>query len=249
MSGHSRWAGIKHKKAIIDSKRGKAFTRLIREVTIAAKVGGGKPEFNPRLRSAIEAAKAANMPADNIKRGIQKGTGEIPGVSFEEVAYEGYGPGGVAVIIEATTDNKNRTTSEIRFLFADHGGNMGETGCVSWMFESKGQILISKTGVSEDKVTELAIESGADDIHTDGDSYEVITAPSELESVKKKLTDAKLTIEHAEVALIPKNTVKLEGDQAKRCLDLMNMLDEHEDVKTVTANFDIDQSILDKVSG
>ncbi len=250
MSGHSRWAGIKHKKAIIDAKRGKVFTRLIREVTIAAKQGGGKVESNPRLRKAIEDAKAANMPADNIKRAVQKGTGEIPGMSFEEMSYEGYGPGGVALFVEVTTDNKNRTTSEIRHLFAEHGGNMGESGSVAWMFENKGSIIIPKSGASEDKVTEIAIEAGAEDIKTDHDSmFEVITAPADLETVKGKLVEAKIPIENAEIAFVPKNTIHLEGDEATRCLGLVNALDEHEDVKSVNANFDIDQEIIDKVSG
>ncbi len=249
MSGHSRWAGIKHKKAIIDAKRGKVFTRLIREVTIAARVGGGKPESNPRLRSAIETAKAANMPADNIKRAIQKGTGEIPGMTIEETSYEGYGPGGVALFVEVTTDNKNRTTSELRHLFSIHGGNMGESGSVSWMFESKGQIIISPSATTEEKLTELAIEAGAEDIHADEEGFEVLTAPADLETVKAEIQEAKIPIENAQISLIPKNSIHLEGDEARKCLELVNALDEHEDVKSVNANFDIDKEILDKVSG
>lgn len=249
MSGHSRWAGIKHKKAIIDAKRGKVFTRLGRELTIAAKQGGGKPESNPRLRAAIEAARGANMPQDTIKRAIQRGTGELPGVVFEETTYEGYGPGGVAVFVQATTDNKNRTTSDIRHMFSAHGGNLGESGSVSWMFEQKGDITVLKSAVDEEKITNLAIDSGAEDIKTDDDEvYEIITAPADFETVKAKLADAKIELASAEVTLIPKNTVSLELDQAKRCLDLMDALEEYDDVKTATANFDISKEIMEKVS-
>jgi YebC/PmpR family DNA-binding regulatory protein len=248
MSGHSRWAGIKHKKAIIDSKRGKVFTRLGREVTMAAKQGGGKPESNPRLRKAIEDARAANMPQDNIKRAIQRGTGELPGVQFEEMTYEGYGPGGVAVFIEATTDNKNRTTSEIRHILADHGGNLGESGSVAWMFEKKGYITVDKKAADEEQLTNLAIEFGAEDIKTQDDEiYEIITAPADLEIIKEKLTDSKMPITSAEVSLIPKNTVPLDGNQARRCLDLMSALEEHEDVKTANANFDISKETMEQV--
>jgi YebC/PmpR family DNA-binding regulatory protein len=249
MSGHSRWAGIKHKKAIIDSKRGKIFTRVAREITIAAKQGGGKPENNPRLRKAIEDARAVNMPAENVKRAVQRGTGELPGVQFEEVKYEGYGPGGVAVIIDATTDNKNRTTSEIRHMLDAHGGNLGESGSVAWMFEHKGYLAVPKSGVDEEKITALAIDLGAEDIKTDDASvFEIITAPADFETIKGKLAEAKIPFETAEISFIPKNTVPLEGDQAKRCLDLMNLLDEHDDVTTATANFDISQETMDKIS-
>lgn len=249
MSGHSRWAGIKHKKAIIDSKRGKVFTRVAREVTIAAKQGGGKPENNPRLRKAIEDARAVNMPAENVKRAVQRGTGELPGVSFEEVTYEGYGPGGVAVIIKATTDNKNRTTADIRHFLDAHGGNLGETGSVSWMFENKGYFSVSKSSIDEEKLTTLAIDLGAEDIKTeDSDVYEIITTPADFDNIKAKLTEAKIAIENSEVTFIPKNTIPLEGDEAKRCLDLMNILDEYDDVTTAHANFDISQETMDKLS-
>jgi YebC/PmpR family DNA-binding regulatory protein len=249
MSGHSRWAGIKHKKAIIDSKRGKVFTRVAREITIAAKQGGGKPENNPRLRKAIEDARGVNMPAENVKRAVQRGTGELPGVSFEEVKYEGYGPGGVAVIIDATTDNKNRTTSEIRHLLDSHGGNLGESGSVSWIFEHKGYLAVPKSSIDEEKITTLAIELGAEDIKTDDPAvYEITTAPADFETIKTKLAEAKVTFDTAELGLIPKTTVPLEGDQAKRCLDLMNILDEHDDVTTAHANFDISQETMDKIS-
>ncbi len=248
MSGHSKWAGIKHKKAIIDAKKGKVFTRVAREIVIAARQGGGKPEANPRLRKAIEDARAANMPQDNVKRAIQKGTGEIPGVSFEEMTYEGYGPGGVAVFIEATTDNKNRTTSDLRHIFDSHGGNLGETGSVGFMFEQKGFIIVAKSSMPEDKITDLIIDAGADDIKTEDDVYEIYTPPHGMEAVKAKLTEAKVPVQSAEVMLIPKNTVPLEGDVAKRCLDLMNVLDDYDDVKTATANFDISQETMEKVT-
>lgn len=249
MSGHSRWAGIKHKKAIIDSKRGKVFTRIAREVTIAAKQGGGKPDSNPRLRAAIEIARAANMPQDNIKRAIQKGTGEIPGMEIVETTYEGYGPGGVAIFIEATTDNKNRTTAEMRHMFSEHGGNMGESGSVSWIFESKGYITVSKESADEEKLTNLAIELGAEDIKTeDEDVFEIITTPADFETIKTKISEAKIPVASAELTLIPKNTVPLEGDHAKRCLDLMDTLESHDDVKTANANFDISKETMEKVS-
>lgn len=248
MSGHSRWAGIKHKKAIIDAKRGKVFTRIIREVTIAAKQGGGKIEANPRLRKAVEDAKAANMPQDNIKRAIQKGTGELPGSEFVETTYEGYGPAGVAVFVEATTDNKNRTTSEIRHMFSEHGGNLGESGSVSWMFEKKGYITVDKKGVDEEKITTLAIDLGAEDIKSDDDIYEIFTAPNDFQTIKDKLTEAKIAIASAELSLLPKNSVTLDEDQARKCLALMDALDEHEDVKTANANFDISKEIMEKVS-
>lgn len=249
MSGHSKWAGIKHKKAIIDNKRGKVFTRIAREIVIAAKQGGGKPEANPRLRKAIEDARGANMPQDNIKRAIQKGTGEIPGVVFEEMTYEGYGPGGVAVFVEATTDNKNRTTSDLRHLFDAHGGNLGESGSVAFMFEQKGYIGVPKSSIDEETIMALAIDAGADDIKTDDDDvYEIYTAPADFEAIKGKLAGAKVPLSGAEVSLIPKNTVPLEDNAARRCLDLMNALEEHDDVKSVTANFDISRETMEKVS-
>jgi len=248
MSGHSRWAGIKHKKAIIDSKKGKVFTRVAREITIAARQGGGKPEANPRLRKAIEDARAVNMPQDNVKRAIQKGTGEIPGVVFEEMTYEGYGPGGVAVLIEATTDNKNRTTSDLRHMLDEHGGNLAGSGSVAFIFEQKGFFSVPKASIAEDKITELAIEAGAEDIKTEDDVYEITTAPSDFEAVKAKLAEAKVQTETAELSLIPKNTVALEGQQAKRCLDLMEALEEYDDVKNVHANFDISKETMEKVT-
>ncbi len=248
MSGHSRWAGIKHKKAIIDAKKGKVFTRIAREISVAAKAGGGKPDSNPRLRTAIEDARAMNMPQENVKRAIQKGTGELPGASYEEVTYEGYGPGGVAVFVEGTTDNKNRTTSEIRKMFSEHGGNMGESGCVAWMFETKGLITVPKESISEDQLTTLAIDFGAEDIKSDDEFYEIITAPHDFEVVKTKLVEAKVNLNSADVTALPKNTVALQGDDARKCLELVSALDDHEDIKNAYANFDIPKDILEKVT-
>jgi YebC/PmpR family DNA-binding regulatory protein len=249
MSGHSRWAGIKHKKAIIDAKKGKVFTRIAREIMVAARTGGGKVDSNPRLRAAVEDARAANMPQENVKRAIQKGTGELPGMMIEEVTYEGYGPAGVAIFVEGTTDNKNRTTSDIRHIFDAHGGNMGASGSVSWIFETKGYITIPKGSVDEEKITALAIDLGAEDIKTDDtEVYEVFTAPADFETIKNKLTEAKLTMEGASINLIPKTTVKLQGDQAVSCLKLVEALDEYEDVKSVNANFDIDEKEMEKLS-
>ncbi len=248
MSGHSRWAGIKHKKMAQDAKRGKIFTKIIRELTIAARQGGGNPENNPRLRKAIEMAKEFNMPQDNVKKAIMRGTGEIPGTVYEEVVYEGYGPGGVAVILEATTDNKNRTTAEIRKIFNQYGGSLGETGCVSWNFEQKGYITINKTDVSEEELMNLALEYGAEDFKSDDDEvYEIITSPSNFEEIKQNL-EKKFKLQQTEVMLVPKTYVKLEGSQAEQILKLMDALEEHDDVKNVYANFDIPRDILEKMS-
>lgn len=239
MSGHSKWAGIKHKKAIIDAKRGKVFTRIGRELTIAAKQGGN-PESNARLRKAIEDAKAANMPTDNIKKAIQRGTGELPGVTYEEFVYEGYGPGGVAVMIEVTTDNKNRTHSEIKKIFSSHGGNLGDTGCVGWMFQPKGYIAIEKSKVKEDELMNIAIEGGADDVKSDDESvYEIFTSPSDFEKIKKSLLDKKIPIETAENTMIPSTYIKLEGNEARKMIELMDELEENDDVKNVHSNFEI----------
>lgn len=250
MSGHSRWAGIKHKKAVVDAKRGKIFTRIAREITVAAKQGGGKPENNPRLRKAIEDARNVNMPQENVKRAVQRGTGELPGAVFEEVTYEGYGPGGVAVFVEGTTDNRNRTTSEIRKIFADHGGNMGESGCVAWMFELKGYLTVPKAAAEEEKLTNAAIDLGADDIKADDEEmFEITTAPADLESFKTKLQEAGFTVNSADITFLPKNTVPLTGDDARRCLELMDAFDDHDDVKTAYANFDIPKEIVEQVNG
>jgi YebC/PmpR family DNA-binding regulatory protein len=246
MSGHSKWSTIKHKKGRADAKRGKIFTKIIREITVSAREGGGDPESNPRLRSAVSAAKAANMPADNIKRAIQRGTGEIPGVSYEEISFEGYGPGGVAVMLQLLTDNRNRTTPEIRHLFTKHGGNLGENGCVSWLFTRKGMILIPRTeDLEEDRVLELALESGAEDLDTaDEDYYRVFTSPEELHQVKESLEQAGLAVEAAQFEMEPSSTTRLEGKQAHQMVRLMDAFEDHDDVQNVWANFDIDDELL-----
>jgi YebC/PmpR family DNA-binding regulatory protein len=249
MSGHSKWAGIKHKKAKVDAQRGRTFTKIIREVTVAARVGGGDPDGNPRLRLAIEKAKAVNMPQDNIQRAIQKGTGELPGTSYEEYIYEGYGPGGVAVLLEIVTDNKNRTAPEIRKAFAKYGGNLGESGCVAWMFEKKGLIQVDAAAADEDRLLGVVLEAGAEDVRRSDDTFEVITAPKDLERVKESLAKEKIEIAEGEVTMLPQSTVKLEGKQAQQVLQLMEMLEEHDDVQNVYANFDIPEEIMAAVTG
>jgi len=247
MGGHSHWAGIKHKKAIADAKKGKVYTRLIREIAIAAREGGGDVSGNPRLRKAMEDARAANMPSDNVDRAVLRGLGKLPGSAIEEVTFEGYGPGGVAVMLEATTDNKNRTTAEIRKIFSAHGGNLGETGCVSWVFQQKGLIEVEKSKAPEDKVFELAIEAGADDVRTDeADIYTVVTVPSEFEKVKKALTSASIALASASVTLLPSTEVNLEGENASKILSLMEALEEHDDVKNVYANYNVPDEVLAK---
>ncbi|HBE89057.1 MAG TPA: YebC/PmpR family DNA-binding transcriptional regulator [Elusimicrobia bacterium] len=246
MGGHSHWAGIKHKKAITDAKKGKAFTKIIKEITIAARLSGGDPAHNPRLRKAMDDAKAANMPLDNVKRAVMKGTGQLPGAMYEDVMYEGYGPAQVALMIEATTDNKNRAFSEIRKIVEDHGGNLG--GSVAWMFDSKGFITVPKAGLQEDALMEAAIEAGADDVkNAEGDSYEVVTAPQDLDKVKNALTAKGMTVASAEITMIPKNEVDVPEEKAKQVIDLMNDLEDHEDVKKVYSNFNIPDEILAKL--
>jgi YebC/PmpR family DNA-binding regulatory protein len=246
MSGHSRWAGIKHKKGLADAKRGKLFTKIIREISIAARTGGGNPEGNPRLRKAMEDAREANMPSDNIKKAVQRGTGEIPGVHYEELVYEGYGPSGVAVMVEVTTDNKNRTAGEIRRIFSTRNGNLGETGSVGWVFEHKGVIIVEKSKAKEDELMDLVLDAGADDLNADDpDTFEVSTQPRDLEKVKKALEAKNVPILSAEVTMLPKNYVKLTGDPATQMLGLMNDLEDHDDVKTVYANFDIPKDIIE----
>lgn len=248
MSGHSKWAGIKHKKAAVDAKRGKIFTRIIREIVIACKEGGGQPENNARLRKAIESAKEANMPADNIKKAVQRGTGEIPGAVYEELTYEGYGPAGVAVMVEATTDNKNRTASEMRKLFSSNGGNMGESGCVSWMFSQKGYIGVEKTKADEEQLMTLALELGADDFRTeDEDLYEILTKPSDYEAVKKGLEEKGIPLAAAELSYQPQTYVKLSGKDAEKMLSLMDELEAHDDVKNVYSNFDISKEEMEAI--
>lgn len=243
MSGHSRWAGIKHKKAAVDAKKGKVFTRIIREITIAAKMGGAAVESNPRLRKAIEDSKAANMPSDNVKKAIQRGTGELPGVVFEEVSYEGYGPGGVAVLVTGTTDNRNRTSPDLRKIFADHGGNMGESGCVAWNFTMKGLIVVEKSAFSdEEKLMNAALDAGAEDIKTDHpEVFEVITAPADFEKVKAALAAASIPTASAEVTLLPGTTVALKGADAEKMIRLIDALEAHDDVKDVYSNADIQE--------
>ncbi len=247
MSGHSKWATTKHKKAATDAKRGKIFTKLAKEITVAAKLGGGDPGGNPRLRTAIAKAKSVSLPAENIKRAIQKGTGELPGVSYEEVIYEGYGPGGVAVIVEVMTDNRNRTVSEIRNIFSKAGGNMGEAGCVSWMFHKKGYMVASSSKADEDKLMSLALDSGAEDMQTEDDNFVITTAPNDFENVKKALEDAGVALDVAEITMIPQTYVKLDGKEAQQMLRLVETLEDNDDVQNVYANFDIPAEVMNAV--
>jgi YebC/PmpR family DNA-binding regulatory protein len=246
MSGHSKWAGIKHKKAIVDAKRGKAFSKLSKEISVAAKIGGGNPEMNPRLRMAVDNAKGLNMPGDNIKRAIQKGTGELPGAVYEETVYEGYGPAGVAIMLEVMTDNKNRTVGEIRHILTKHNGNMGETGCVSWMFDKKGYILVTKSAGDEDTIMSIALDAGAEDFKNDPEeeNYEIITAPEDYNSVKEFLEKKDIPLNLAEITMIPQNYIKLESKDAGKMLKLMDLLEDHDDVQNVYANFDIPDELM-----
>jgi YebC/PmpR family DNA-binding regulatory protein len=244
MAGHSKWKQIKRKKAITDQKRGASWTKVIREITVAAKAGGGDPGGNPRLRTAIDAARAVNMPADNIERAIKKGTGELEGAVYEEVTYEGYGPGGAAVIIEATTDNANRTVAEVRHAFSRNGGNLGSTNSVAWMFERKGQVWLDGTRYDEDATLEAALDAGAEDFVKEGDQYLISTTPHGFHAVQDALKARKYTIESAELAMVPKSSVKIEGKQAEQMLRLMETLEELDDVSKVFSNFDIDASAM-----
>jgi len=245
MSGHSKWSTIKHKKAKIDAEKGKAFTKLIKEITTAARQGGGDENANPRLRTAVLAAKAANMPMLNIDRAIKKGIGELPGVVYEEKIYEGYGPGGVAIMIETLTDNTNRTTSDIRHHLTKHQGNLGESGCVSWMFQDKGLIVIQRQDCDEDKLMELVLEAGADDMTVEEDVFGIVMAPSRFEGIKTVLDKNRIPMASAEITTIPKTTIKVEGKQAEQILKLMEALDELDDVQHVYSNFDIDENELE----
>jgi len=249
MSGHSKWATIKHKKGALDAKRGKIFTRLIKEISIAAKNGGGDPDANPRLRGAILAAKSENMPADNIKRAIQRGTGELPGATYEEFSLEGYGPGGVAILLDINTDNRNRTVSEIRHAFGKNGGNMASAGAVAYLFHKKGDIVIPKAAAKEDDLMGIVLEAGADDLRDDGESWEVLTDPSAYEAVLEAVKKAGIEPASASVSMVPQNYIKLEGTQASTMIRLMEALEEHDDVQNVHANFDIDQKLLEEVAG
>jgi len=249
MSGHSKWATIKHKKGALDAKRGKIFTRLIKEITIAAKNGGGDPDSNPRLRGAIAAAKAENMPADNIKRAVQRGTGELPGATYEEFSLEGYGPGGVAVLVDINTDNRNRTVSEIRHAFGKNGGNMAEAGAVSWMFHKKGDIVVPKSSAKEDDLMGIVLEAGSEDLRDDGENWEVLSEPSAYEAILDALKTAGVTPASSSVSMIPQNYIKLEGPQATQMIRLVEALEENDDVQNVHSNFDIDQKLLEEVAG
>ncbi|MFP6600053.1 MAG: YebC/PmpR family DNA-binding transcriptional regulator [Deltaproteobacteria bacterium] len=242
MSGHSKWHSIRHKKAVKDARRGKLFTKLIKELTVAARMGGGDPEGNPRLRAAVAAARANSMPVDNIDRAIKKGSGELEGVNYEDVSYEGYGPGGMAVLIECVTDNRNRTVAEVRHLFDKHGGNLGENGCVAWMFDRVGQIRVA--GADEESVFTAAADAGASDVQDEGGVCVVTTAPEDLERVRVRLDLEGMSIDSAEIVLEPKSTVELSGGDAGRALKLIDLLDDHEDVQRVSANFDIDDEEL-----
>jgi YebC/PmpR family DNA-binding regulatory protein len=249
MSGHSKWATIKHKKGALDAKRGKIFTRLIKEITMAAKSGGGDPEGNPRLRTAVAAAKAENMPADNIKRAIQRGTGELPGATYEEIQFEGYGPGGVALLVNVTTDNRNRTVSEIRHAFTKGGGNLGEAGSVAWMFHKKGSIVVPKAKAKEDDLMNIVLENGGEDLNDDGENWEVTTDPGSYEAVLEAIKKAGMEVVHSEVGMVPQNYVKLEGPAASQMIRLLETIEDHDDVQNVYSNFDVDQKQLEEVAG
>jgi YebC/PmpR family DNA-binding regulatory protein len=247
MSGHSKWSSIKHKKAATDAKRGKIFTKLIKEITVAARMGGGDIEANPRLRAAVQAGKAENMPKDNIERAIKKGTGELEGVSYEEIIYEGYGPGGAAVLVESLTDNKNRTVADIRSIFGKNGGNLGENGCVAWMFDKKGYIAVERSAVDEDTLMETALEAGAEDIREDNGNYEVITEPGDFEAIKDAINKASIPFNDAEVTMLPQNTTNLTGKEAEQMLRLMEMLEDYDDVQKVYTNADIPEEIINNM--
>ncbi len=248
MSGHSKWSSIKHKKGAADARRGKIFTKLIKEITVAARLGGGDPEGNPRLRAAIAAAKAENMPKENIERGIKKGTGELEGTSYEEANYEGYGPGGVAVLVDCLTDNKNRTVADVKHLFERHGGNLGEPGCVAWMFQKKGLIVFEKHKVDEEQLLNLALEAGAEDVKEQETEFEVIMDPADFEAIKSAVDEAGLPYTFSEVTMVPKNTVDVEGKKAQQLLNLMQALEDHDDISHVYANFDISDKVMEALS-
>ena len=242
MSGHSKWHSIKHKKGALDAKRGKLFTKFIKELTVAARTGGGDPDANARLRKAISDAKAGNMPNDTIDRAIRRGTGAEEGVNYEEITYEGYGPGGVALLIEAVTDNRNRTVAEIRHIFSKQGGNLGESGSVGWLFEKKGYLVVSKSAKPEEELFDIAIEAGADDLRDDEDNFEIITSPENFDAVHAAVKSAGIEPQVAEVSMVPQNYVKLEGSNAQQMLRLMEALEDHDDVQKVHANFDISEA-------
>jgi len=245
MSGHSKWHSIKHKKAAADAKRGKAFTQVIKEITVAARLGGGDPNFNPRLRLVVDKAKSLNMPKENIDRAIKKGTGELEGYNLEEVTYEGYGPGGVAVLIEATTDNRNRTVSELRHLFSKYGGNLGEAGSVAWVFQKKGYLVVGRDKIGEEQLLEIALEAGAEDVNEDDGNWEILTPPEAFETVRQALESRKIPLAVEQLSMIPQSNVKLEGKSAVQMLRLMEVLEDHEDLQNVWANFDIEEKEME----
>ncbi|MEW6001425.1 MAG: YebC/PmpR family DNA-binding transcriptional regulator [Nitrospirota bacterium] len=249
MSGHSKWAQIKHKKAHVDVKKGKTFSKIVKEISVAARLGGADPAGNPRLRTAIEKAKEVNMPHENIKRAIMKGTGELPGMSFEEVFYEGYGPGGTAILLEVLTDNRNRTISEIRHIMAKSGASLGEAGCVAWMFEKKGYILVEKTKIDEDTLMSVALDAGAEDMRNDPkeDNYEIITVPDGMSKVKATIEAAGIPVSLAEITMLPKSYLQLDGKSAEQMVRLVEALEDHEDVQNVYTNFDIPDEVIAKV--
>jgi len=248
MSGHSKWSSIKHKKAAKDAKKGKLYTKLIKEITVAARMGGGDINANPRMRTAILTAKAASMPAENIDRAIKKGTGELEGVSYEEIVYEGYGPGGTAILVHVLTDNKNRTVSEMRRLFTKYGGNMGENGCVAWMFDKKGLITVDKGQIDEDRLIALVLDGGAEDVLEDDDIFEIVTPPQDFEKVRELLQRGNVAMVTAQVSMMPKSTVTLDKEFAEQALNLTSDLEDHDDVQSVAANYDIPDEIIEKAS-
>lgn len=248
MSGHSKWSTIKHKKAAKDAKKGKIFTKLIKEITVAARMGGGDINANPRLRTAVLTARGNSMPNENIERAIKKGTGELEGVTYEEIQYEGYGPGGAAIIAQVLTDNKNRTVSEIRRLFTKHGGNMGETGCVSWMFDNKGLIAIEKSQVDEERLMGIVLEAGAEDVREEDEIFEVVTSPEAFAAVKDSLDREKIAVASAQVTLMPKSTVDIDAKHVEQILKLTEELEDHDDVQSVSANFNIPTELMEKAS-
>jgi len=249
VAGHSKWAQIKHKKAHVDAKRGKIFSKIVKEISVAARLGGGDVSGNPRLRQAIEKAKEVNMPQDNIKRAIMKGTGDLPGVSYEETLYEGYGPGGVAILLEALTDNKNRTTPEIRHILSKHGGNLGEAGCVSWMFTKRGYILVEKSKIDEDSLMAAALEAGAEDMRNDPkeDSYEIISSPEDMVKIKEALESSGIPVSLAEITMLPTTYIPLDDRQAEQMLKLVDALEDNDDIQNVHTNFDIPEELVSKV--
>jgi YebC/PmpR family DNA-binding regulatory protein len=248
MSGHNKWSTIKHKKGAADAKRGKLFSKIIKEITIAARFGGGDADGNPRLRTAVNAARAANMPRENVDRAIKRGTGEIAGVNYEEMTYEGYGPGGVAVMVETLTDNKNRTVAEIRHIFEKYSGSLGESGCVSWIFKKQGVVEVDGANLDEDEVMEVALECGAQDVKKEGQTYEITTDPADLEAVRTAVEARGWKLELSEITMVPQNTVKLEGKKAEQMLKMMDALDDNEDMQQVFANFDISEEEMLRAS-